>query len=403
MAYSNLAQLRMLGDDNSAAVRWGMKAIELARGLGDRAAEMHALNNVGTALMHDGAVAEGHARLAQSLDLALAGDAHEHAARAYTNLGCARVTQRAFAEADRQLEAGIAYCTDRDLDTWRLYMSAWLAHSQAEQGRYTAAERHLADILRHPHLSPITRVCALPVAGVLAARRGADTTMLDEALPIALATGEPQRLVPVAAARAEAAWIAGLAADIPAEIDHAWPLAITHPQPWSLGELCWWLHLAGDRRPVPASVARPFALMLAGRHRVAASEWRDLSCPLWSAYALAFSPELRDAQECLAILDRLGASAVRDAVLRTRHAQGLTVPRGPRAASRANPAGLTVREVEVLGLLAEGLSNAEVARRLFLSEKTVGHHVSAVLRKLSEPTRSRAAATALRLGIIPPR
>jgi len=62
MAYSNLAQLRMLGDDNSAAVRWGMKAIELARGLGDRAAEMHALNNVGTALLHDGAAAEGHAR-----------------------------------------------------------------------------------------------------------------------------------------------------------------------------------------------------------------------------------------------------------------------------------------------------------------------------------------------------
>jgi len=143
--------------------------------------------------------------------------------------------------------------------------------------------------------------------------------------------------------------------------------------------------------------------MLAGRHRVAASEWRDLSCPLWSAYALAFSPELRDAQECLAILDRLGASAVRDAVLRTRHAQGLTVPRGPRPASRANPAGLTVREVEVLGLLAEGLSNAEVARRLFLSEKTVGHHVSAVLRKLGEPTRSRAARHGPAAGIIPPR
>jgi len=133
------------------------------------------------------------------------------------------------------LKPGIAYCTDRDLDTWRLYMSAWLAHSQAEQGRYTAAERHLADILRHPHLSPINRVCALPVAGVLAARRGADTTVLDEALPIALATGEPQRLVPVAAARAEAAWIAGRAADIPAEIDHAWPLPsrIRSPGAWA--------------------------------------------------------------------------------------------------------------------------------------------------------------------------
>ena len=90
MAYSNLAQLRMLADDASEAVRWGMKAIELARSLGDREAETHALNNVGTALSLAGDVIEGRARLTQSLDLALADDAHEHAARAYTNLGSSR-------------------------------------------------------------------------------------------------------------------------------------------------------------------------------------------------------------------------------------------------------------------------------------------------------------------------
>src|SRR6185312_6493005 len=231
MAYSNLAQLRMLADDASEAVRWGTTAIELARSLGDREAEMHALNNVGTALLLDDVV-EGWAQLTRSLDLALADDAHEHAARAYTNLGSTRARQRSFPEADRLLKAGIAYCTDRDLDTWRLYMSAWLAYSLAEQGRYTAAEHHLADVTRHPHLSPITRICALVVAGVLAARRGDGTESLDKVLPIAVQTGEPQRLVPVAAARAEAAWIAGRVPDIVAEIDRAWPIAVAHPQPW---------------------------------------------------------------------------------------------------------------------------------------------------------------------------
>ncbi|HXZ72683.1 MAG TPA: LuxR C-terminal-related transcriptional regulator, partial [Streptosporangiaceae bacterium] len=397
------AQLRMLAEDASEALRWGMKAIELARSLGDREAETHALNNVGTALSQAGDVIEGRERLTQSLDLALADDAHEHAARAYTNLGSIGVSRRSFHEADRQLRAGIAYCTDRDLDTWRLYMSAWLARSLGEQGRYAAAEQYLADIMRHPHLSPITRVCALAVAGVLAARRGGDTKALDDALPIAVQTGEPQRLVAVATARAEAAWIAGRTSDLAAEIDRVWPIAVAHPQPWDLGELCWWLHLAGDHRQIPAPVARPFALMLAGQHRAAATAWQQLGCPLWSAYALAFSPQTRDAQECLDILGRLGAPAVRHAVLRARHAQGLTLPRGPRPTSRANPAGLTAREVEVLGLLADGLSYAEVAERLILSEKTVGHHVSAVLRKLGEPTRPRAVATALRLGIIPPR
>jgi len=151
---------------------------------------------------------------------------------------------------------------------------------------------------------------------------------------------------------------------------------------------------------IPAPVARPFALMLAGRHREAVSIWRDLGCPLWSACALALPPKTEDAQECLDILGPLGASAVHHAVLRARHAQGLTVPRGPRPASRGNPAGLTAREIEVLGLVADGLSYAEVAERLILPEKTVGHHVSAALRKLSEPTRSKAVATALRLGII---
>jgi DNA-binding CsgD family transcriptional regulator/tetratricopeptide (TPR) repeat protein len=404
MAYSNLAQLRMLADDHTEAVHWGGKAIELARRFGDREAEIHALNNVGTALAWAGEVAEGRARLTQSLDLALAGDAHEHAARAYTNLAARHVRSRSFREADRYLQAGITYCTDRDLDTWRPYMSAWLARSLAEQGHYTAADRCLADILRHPHLSPITQVCALPVAGVLAARRGRDGTgPADEALPIAQRTGEYQRLMPVTIARAEVAWIAGRSADLITDIDRIWPLAIAHPQPWEQGELSWWLYLAGEHRQAPAAPASPFALMLAGEHRAAAGEWRELGCPLWSAYALAFSPRLQDAQECLEILDGLGVPAARHAVLRDRHARGLAVPRGPRATRRASPAGLTAREAEVLQLLADGLSYAEVAGRLVLSEKTVGHHVSAVLRKLGEPTRSRAVATALRLGVIQPR
>jgi DNA-binding CsgD family transcriptional regulator/Tfp pilus assembly protein PilF len=404
MAYSNLAQLRMLADDNADALHWGTKAIGLARELGDRETEMHALNNVGTVLAAAGDLVEGQARLTQSLDLALASDAHEHAARAFTNLGAVNVINWSFGDADRHLHAGVTYCADRDLDTWRLYMTAWLARSLAEQGQYAAAERHAADVLRQPHVSPITRVSILPVAGALAARRGDDGAgALDEALTIAIRTGEALRLVPVAAACAEAAWIGGRTQDLVAAIDRAWPAAVAHPHPWGLGELSWWLHLGGDDRPAGAPLARPFALMLAGEHRAAATAWQDLGCPLWSAYALAFSPELRDAQQCLEVLDKLGAPAVRHAVLRDRRARGLVVPRGPRPASRANLAGLTAREAEVLQLLGDGLSYAEVADRLVLSEKTVGHHVSSVLRKLGEPTRSRAVAAALRLGVIAPR
>jgi DNA-binding CsgD family transcriptional regulator/tetratricopeptide (TPR) repeat protein len=404
MAYSNMGQLRMLSDDNAAALDWGTKAIVLAREVGDTETEIHALNNVGTTLATAGDLIEGQARLTQSLDLALARDAHEHAARAFTNLGSINIINWSLADADRHLHAGITYCADRDLDTWRLYMTAWLARSLAEQGQYDAAQRHVADVTRRPHVSPITQVSVLPVAGVLAARRGRDgTPELDDALAIAVRTGEALRLIPVTAACAEAFWIAGRTRELVAAVDRAWPVAVEHPHPWGLGELSWWLRLAGDGRPAIAPLARPFALMLADEHRAAAAAWEALGCPLWSAYALAFSPEMRDAQQCLDILDKLGATAVRHAVLRDRHARGLAVPRGPRTASRANPAGLTAREAEVLQLLADGLSYAEVAERLVLSEKTVGHHVSAVLRKLGEPTRSRAVAAAVRLGVVAPR
>ena len=201
-----------------------------------------------------------------------------------------------------------------------------------------------------------------------------------------------------AARRAEAAWIAGRIRTWPPR-SYAWPTTGASAA-WDPGGLSWWLYLAGDHRPgAPGAAPRScWRASPGGRHA-----WEALGCPLWSAYALAFSPEIRDAQQCLEILGQLGAPAVRHAVLRDRHARGLVVPRGPRTASRANPAGLTAREAEVLQLLADGLSYAEVAERLVLSEKTVGHHVSAVLRKLGEPTRSRAVAAALRLGVIAPR
>lgn len=76
-----------------------------------------------------------------------------------------------------------------------------------------------------------------------------------------------------------------------------------------------------------------------------------------------------------------------------------TVPRGPRAATRRNPAGLSARQLEVLGLVSEGLTNAEIARRLVLSAKTVDHHVSAILAKLRVESRQDAAAAARRLGL----
>jgi DNA-binding NarL/FixJ family response regulator len=80
-------------------------------------------------------------------------------------------------------------------------------------------------------------------------------------------------------------------------------------------------------------------------------------------------------------------------------AMGARVPRGPRAATRANPAGLTERQLAVLDLLREGMTNAEIADRLVVSVRTVDHHVAAVLSKLGVQSRREAAAAAQKLGV----
>jgi DNA-binding NarL/FixJ family response regulator len=142
--------------------------------------------------------------------------------------------------------------------------------------------------------------------------------------------------------------------------------------------------------------------MVDGEWREAADRWTEIGAPMWVALSLAHLPDLDSARRALEILDDIGAPTVRAAVLRDRRAAGFSLPRGPRSPERVDGAGLTTRELDVLALLVEGLSNAGIADALVLSPKTVGHHVSSVLAKLGEPTRARAAAAAVRRGIVTP-
>jgi DNA-binding CsgD family transcriptional regulator/tetratricopeptide (TPR) repeat protein len=404
MAYSNMSQLRMLADDTEAAVAWGGRAIELAERLGRGDILVHALNNVGSAEALTGSVG-GRAKLERSLALAQAEDLEEHVARAYTNLAATAVDDREYAEADRWLPEGIAYCTERDLDSWRLYMLAWRARSGLEQGRWTAAADDADLVLRDQRTAPPSRITALVVVGRVRARRGDPGvwSVLDEALALAAGTGEAQRLGPAAAATAEAAWLAGDPGRALEAVEHALEVAVRSgggTRPWLIDELAYWRWRAGGSRRPPEGPALPFALQMAGDWEAAAERWRALGCPYEAATALAESDQEAHLRTALAELERLGA---RPAVaLVSRRLRGLGVrglARGPRPATRANPANLTARELEVLALVAEGLRNAEIAQRLVISAKTVDHHVSAILAKLGVHTRREAAKAAARLGI----
>jgi DNA-binding CsgD family transcriptional regulator len=218
---------------------------------------------------------------------------------------------------------------------------------------------------------------------------GADAP-LDEAHELVHNCGELMRIVPVAAARAESAWLRGDDDAVASLTDDALALARRRNSPWAIGELAYWRWQAGAREPVDLA-AEPYRLAMTGEPARAADRWRELGCPYEEALA-------RDGVEALQQLGARPAARIIARRLRERGVRG--VPRGPQPRTRENPAGLTARELEVLGLVAEGLRNAQIAQRLVVSEKTVGHHVSAVLRKLDVSTRGEAGAKALRLGLV---
>ena len=170
------------------------------------------------------------------------------------------------------------------------------------------------------------------------------------------------------------------------------------------GELAFWLWLVGARPRTPAVMAEPHRLLLAGDWHAAADAWRALGCSYQQALALACGDQDEALLEALHLLDGLGARQAAQRLRRQLRQRGtLPVPRGPTRTTAANLAGLTGRQVEVLGLLAQGLSDAEIAARLSLSTKTVGHHVSALLAKLGVASRRQAAAAARQLGVARPK
>lgn len=396
LAYSNRAQLAMLAHDSPGAVLWGQRAIELAEDIGDEEVLTHALNNLGTGQLVGGDEA-GWERLEQSLSIALRRGWQEHIARAYTNLSSTSVSVKRYERAKKHLADGIAYSERHDLDSWRLYMLAWRARMNLELGDWQAASDDADLVLQHSRTSAISRAPALIVVGHLRLRRGDPDarTPLEEARTLATRIDELQRSGPLAVAIAEAAWLAGDTAAIAPLVRPVYELALRTEDPWIKGELAVWLARAGALDEAPQRVGAPHALELQGDFAGAAQAWQELGCPYECALVLMRSPAEPDLRKALTILEGLDARpAVQVLRQRLRESGVKGVPRGARTSTKAHPHGLTKREAQIFALLAEGMRNAAIAKKLFLSTKTVDHHVSSILMKLGVPSRLEAIAMA---------
>ncbi len=411
VAYASLSEIAAMAEDPEPAIAWGQRALELAHKFDDRETATHAEVCIGGVEAQRGDRA-GAAKLERTLEGAIEAGFEAVAANAFEFLVSAAVRARDFAAVDRYLTRGVDYCSDRDLGTWRQPLVALGARADLDRGRWSDAAAGAARVLRTARTQASAPALARSVLALVRARRG--DPGVDEALDFRVPADEADaartRQVPappptskmyLAIARAEIAWLRRDPVGVREATDEALALAVRADAAWIVGELAYWRWRTGIVEEVPAGAAEPYVLSIRGEWRRAADCWTELRCPYEAALALADADDderLRRAFDELQLLGARAAAAIVARGLRERGVRGL--PRGPRRSTEQNPAGLTRRELEVLSLVAQGLRNAQIAEHLVVSEKTIDHHVSAILRKLDTRTRGEATAEAARLGLL---
>ncbi len=394
-AESNLSQLLMLTQRDAEAIAWGERALELARSLDDTEVIVHAMTNVGTSLMRTDYDA-GRGMLERAIVLGRDAGMVDHVCRAMINVAWDAIEFGRHAEGRALAERGLAYSREHEMWGYADYLVTMLARVEMTMGAWDAARARLDGLLEGSGFQFVVgRIPALEVLGLVGLRRGDASAArhLEEAWELARETRELQRLRPIACARAEAGWLVGDAAAVDAVTAETYALALERGHAWDLGELAVWRHRAGLLDAPPAGCAEPYALEMAGDWRAAAEWWGRLEAPYARAVAQMSGDDPAALTEALEVLDGLGATATAARARARLRDLGVTrVPRGPRPGTRANPAGLSPRQLEIARLAAQGLTNAQIATRLVLSDRTVEHHVAAAVGKLGVADRTGIAA-----------
>ena len=391
-AYGNQAHIMQVVDHYREALSWALKALSLAKRLGDQELVVFSLNDLGTARLWLGDHA-GRDDLLDSARLAIEYGLTEHLFRAQLNLAAFYVENHRPMEAETHLAAVSDFAGGAELDDLRRHMLGLRALCRTSTGRWDEAIADANQVADGQSSLASTDAMVLGIHGRIAALTGRSSEanqFLDRAL--ARAGGAINIRWHIHQLRAEAAWLRG---DQSAAASEATAIRTAYqgdaPTVAHAASNYWWWR-SGQRPTDVTSLESPFSLQVRGEWREAANEWTRRGCPYEAAMAQCDSADPRVVRESVDVFDRIGAVPAGDIARRRLRELGVHVPRRRRSiATRSHPLGLTPRQAEVLELISIGLTNPKIAQRLFVSRKTVEHHVTAVLSKLGAANRTEAA------------
>jgi DNA-binding CsgD family transcriptional regulator/tetratricopeptide (TPR) repeat protein len=402
LCYCALGGQDALTARNEAALTWSERALAVARRVGSAEAVARALGSRGIAR-----VAIGHesglADLERAVEAAESSRQGDCLAVAAYNVSVAFLRAGRPDRCEPYLRLAQRVAGEHDLDHVQFSVEAHWCHLLLWRGEWDQAQRRLRALLDRADDPGANLALPSALLGRLLARRGIDaaSTLIDRAWRTAVATGERQRLAMAGGARIEAAWLAGderAVRSVGAELLTA---SAGDGHQVFRGEVLRYLRRAGvEVEPFPGCPA-PFAAGITGDWAEAAKLWAEAGNPYEEALELTEAPDQAAVLQGLHTLDSLGAVPAAALVRRRLRRDGVRrVPRGPSAATRANPGGLTNRQLEVLRLLAASRTNGEIAERLHVSRRTVDNHVAALLDRLGTRSRRAAAAKAAELGLL---
>lgn len=397
LAYSSLSQLLMTGYRHEEVEEPARLAMDLAREFDRPEILSHALNNLAMSLTHTDK-ARARELLAESLRIGYTLDDPDHAARALGNWMHLEFHTCDYRSALERAEISAAFSRDHEMNAYYRYAIGMMARARHQLGQWGDVAELASGAFdpedRVPENYNFNGAIALLMQQV---RTGAppDRNVLEYLLLYDRPDAEPQRIGFLSEILAEQAWLSGEdTADAIRRLNMV--VGLTQSARMIGGTFVWLKRLGQTVDTVSlAGVSEPYRIELEGDHPGAAEAWADLGSPYEQAMALAFGSD-EDKARAVDILRDLHAgpalSRLKAATIPGRNRRGRPPASGPH--------GLTKRQLDVLTLLGEGLTNAQIGETLFISPKTVDHHVSAILDKIGATSRGEAAAKARKSGLI---